>query len=231
MSGGSSCASILLVSGAAEDDELWADVLEQLPGATTLTLPNTSDLETLGEAVLIALREAIGNSSRGVLVGHSLGGATCLIAASRAPALVDGLVVVASGASMPVHPSLWQMLKDDGESSVISRLASVSAIGPAPPDPSAQDIRQRMLEMMQRADPGTLTNHLRACDAYDAPTVSVPATVVAGARDRLVSPDLAEQLAQRIGAGYELVPDAGHQIPWEAPETVVSAIRNLREPK
>ena len=83
--------------------------------------------------------------------------------------------------------------------------------------------RARMQAMMQRAAPGTLTNHLKACDAYQAPTVSVPATVVAGAEDRLVSPDLCEQLAERIGARYELVPDAGHQIPWERPDSIVDA--------
>ena len=85
--------------------------------------------------------------------------------------------------------------------------------------------------MMQRAVPGTLTNHLKACASYQAPSVLVPAIVVAGGQDRLVSPDLCEQLAERIGARYELVPDAGHQIPWEQPERIVAAIGNLSEPK
>lgn len=227
---------VLLVSGAAEDDELWSDVLAQLPGAITLTLPNSSDLEVLSESVLGTLRDALYDGageprSAGVLVGHSLGGAACVLAANRAPELVSGLVVVAAGISMPVHPSLWRIREDGGESAVIRRFAAASAIGSGGHERSSADVSRRMQTMMQRATPGTLTNHLKACDAYRAPPVSVPAAVVAGADDRLVSPDLCQQLAERIGARYELVPDAGHQIPWERPERIVDAIKALSEPK
>lgn len=236
MSDASSATQRLLVSGAAEDDELWFDMLGQLPGAITLTLPNSSDLEVLSESVLATLREATHDSagkprSAGVLVGHSLGGAACVLAANRAPELVSGLVVVASGVSMPVHPSLWRILEDGGESAVIRRFAAVAAIGSGGQGRSPAEVSPRMQTMMRRAAPGTLTNHLKACDAYRAPPVSVPAMVVAGAHDRLVSPDLCEQLAERIGARYELVPDAGHQIPWERPGRIVAAIKALSEPK
>ena len=84
---------------------------------------------------------------------------------------------------------------------------------------------------MQRAAPGTLTNHLKACDAYQAATPAVPAVVLAGAKDRLVSPDLCEQLAERLGARYELIPDTGHQIPWERPARIIEAVTSLFEPK
>jgi pimeloyl-ACP methyl ester carboxylesterase len=232
MSGGA-VPSVLLVSGAAEDDELWVEVLKQLRGATTLALPNSSDLEVLAESVLVALRSAIGDpNGSGVLVGHSLGGAVCVLAAARAPELVRGLVVVAAGASMPVHPSIWKLLGDYGELAVIRRFAAATmGGGSGGRGASNPNISERMATMMERAVSGTLAKHLKACDAYNAQAVSVPATVVAGARDRLVSAGLAEQLAQHIGADYVLVPDAGHQIPWERPESVISAIRKLSEPK
>jgi pimeloyl-ACP methyl ester carboxylesterase len=237
MSDAPSARQALLVSGAAEDEELWSDVLGQLlPGAITLTLPSSSDLKVLSESVLGTLRDALHDGAgepqnAGVLVGHSLGGAACVLAANRAPELVGGLVVVASGVSMPVHPSLWGILADGGESAVIRRFAGVSGSGSDGHERPSADVSPRMQTMMQRATPGTLTNHLKACDAYRAPTVSVPATVIAGADDRLVSPDLCEQLAERIGARYELVPDAGHQVPWERPERIVDAIKALSEPK
>jgi pimeloyl-ACP methyl ester carboxylesterase len=227
----------LLVSGAAEDEELWTEVLEQLPQAITLTLPNSPDLEVLSESVLAALRGAIDGGpgeprSAGVLVGHSLGGAACVLAANRAPELLAGLVVVASGVSMPVHPSLWGMLEDGGESAVIRRFAAAaSLVGSGGQKVSSAAVSQRMEAMMQRAVPGTLTNHLKACDAYQAATAAVPAVVIAGAQDRLVSPDLCEQLSGRLGARYDLIPDTGHQIPWEQPVSIIEAIVGLSEPK
>lgn len=217
---------ILLVAGAAEDEELWTDVIVGLPESRTLALPNSSDLKLLTESVLVALREATRDrTERAVLVGHSLGGAMCVLAAQREPGLVSSVVVVASGASMPVHHSLWDLIEADGEAAVISRFAAATAGGGSDSEePAGRGIAQRMQAMMQRAVPGTLTNHLKACDAYQAPTVPLASTVVAGARDRLVCPDLSEELSQRIGARYELVPDAGHQIPWERPDSVVSAV-------
>ena len=49
-----------------------------------------------------------------------------MLAANRAPELLAGLVVVASGVSMPVHPSLWGMLEDGGETAVIRRFAAAA---------------------------------------------------------------------------------------------------------
>jgi pimeloyl-ACP methyl ester carboxylesterase len=230
-------SAVLLVSGAAEDEELWTEVLERLPRAITMTLPNSPDLEVLSKSVLVALRGATDgrpaeSRSASVLVGHSLGGAACVLAANRAPELLAGLVVVASGVSMPVHPSFWGMLEDIGESAVIRRFAATaSPVGSGGQKVSSAAVSQRMEAMMQRAAPGTLTNHLKACDAYQAAAAAVPAVVIAGARDRLVSPNLCEQLSERLGARYELLPDTGHQIPWEQPERIVEAIADLSEPK
>ena len=107
--------------------------------------------------------------SAGVLVGHSLGGAACVLAANRAPELLAGLVVVASGVSMPVHPSLWGMLEDGGESAVIRRFAAAaSLVDSGGQAASSAAVSRRMEAMMRRAAPGTLTNHLKACDAYRA---------------------------------------------------------------
>ena len=180
------------------------------PGAITLTLPNSADLQVLSDSVLLRLRDAIdggdGEPRRaGVLVGHSLGGAACVLAANSAPELLAGLVVVASGVSMPVHPSLWGMLEDRGESTVIDRFAAAASVSVQVIGSSTVDQSERMRTMMRRAVPGTLTNHLKACASYQAPSVSVrrqwwPAAGIALSRRSLRTARRTPRRALRVGS-------------------------------
>jgi pimeloyl-ACP methyl ester carboxylesterase len=202
----------LLVCGAAEDGALWDDVIAALPDARVLVLPPTDRLQELTEAVRRAA------SPRELLVGHSLGGAvSVLAAAATGREQIAGLIVVACGASLPVHPAVWATLHESGEAAVADRLARLQ-----PPD-----VGERMGTMMRRARPGTLERHLRACGAFRAPAVAVPSVVVAGEADRVVAPPLSAQLAERLGARLVLLPGIGHQVPWEAPQAVLEAVAAL----
>jgi pimeloyl-ACP methyl ester carboxylesterase len=56
-------------------------------------------------------------------------------------------------------------------------------------------------------------------------------TVVVGARDHLTPPRFAKEIARLIpGSELVVVPDAGHQLPFEAPKRLVSIIRLLAAP-
>ena len=210
--------AVLLVAGAAEDEEIWDAVAGELQQAKTLLLPASSNVHALGRSVSDAL------SCPSVIVGHSLGGAACLIAAAAHPDLVDALVIVACGSSLPVHESIWTTLREGGEFAASQRLAAAASAQPRTGSRDDQ-ISARMQRMMDRAQVGTLERHLRACAAFQAPPIAVPVTVVAGSADRMVAPSLCRDLASQATAQLVMLEGVGHQIPWENPEAVISAVR------
>jgi pimeloyl-ACP methyl ester carboxylesterase len=56
-------------------------------------------------------------------------------------------------------------------------------------------------------------------------SIKTPVTVVVGSRDQLTPPRLAREIVDRTpGAELVVVPDAGHQLPFEAPELLASII-------
>lgn len=55
--------------------------------------------------------------------------------------------------------------------------------------------------------------------------LSLPSKVIVGEEDVITSPDLAEELAEVVGAGApEVIDEAGHLTPLEAPDKVAAAI-------
>lgn len=92
---------------------------------------------------------------------------------------------------------------------VLARYARVAAAYAAPPE-----VMQGQLEAIQDFD------------TYERlPMISAPTLVLAGADDRLIVPDNAEILAQRIpGAQLAVIPQAGHQLVIEQPQAVNQAV-------
>ena len=207
----------LLVCGAAEDEELWDAVMPALDMPSEIqVLEPTDDLAALTAAVAARL------SPTTALVGHSLGGAIAARIAVADPAASAGFVLVACGSTLPVHAATWALLHKRGPAGLARSFAEAACGGHA-------DVADRMEAMVLR-HAGALEPHLRACDAFalaaSTPTPA-PIEVVAGARDRLVSRRLMTALADVLGARLTVLPDAGHQVPWEAPEAVAAAVGRL----
>ncbi len=85
---------------------------------------------------------------------------------------------------------------------------------------------ERMLIAMPpraRADVGIAISEI---DLYEAlPRITVPTTVIAGAKDRLTPPSHARRIAERLPALQELItlPDTGHMGPLERPREITQA--------
>ncbi len=98
-------------------------------------------------------------------------------------------------------------------------------VNPATVDFLEQMIRETPIEVI-----AAFGQALYACDLRGTlPTLgSVPVVVVAGDKDRLISPSLGVELAAEIpGAELVLVPGAGHALILEDPEVVTGAITRL----
>ena len=145
-----------------------------------------------------------------VVVGHSLGGAVAIELARRHPELVDGLVLLATGARLPVPEWVMESLRADFAAECERLLTASFAGGPS-------RALERWREAMHAAGPEALEADYLACRSFDVRgglgEVRVPALVIAAAEDTLTPPWLSEELARELPlAQMALVPGAGHMV-------------------
>jgi len=173
--------------------------------------PPTSTREH-AERLALELRSTPGPT---VLVGHSLGAAIAIETALHEPELVDGLVLVTSGAHIPMPDTRLRAVKEDfaAECNRLARASFVAA--------TDEQLVQRR-EALMRAGQDVLSAGYACCRDYDArgrlADVEVPALVIAAADDVLMPTSLSEELANGLPMAHMVVVEgSGHLLPIERP--------------
>lgn len=201
------------------------------------------------EALVVTLAGLEEPVDRAVLVGHSWGGGVALAAAVRHPEHVDGLVLVASvrpGESlgwvdrMLAAPGVGDALAAAtiGSTALVLRNRRVRQLVEQRLDGRARDV-VRALEGVTGARTNAavwrsfVVEQRRLFDELadlepELAKVSVPTVVLSGGADRIVPPTVGERLAAAIpGAEHRVVPGANHLLPFDHPEDIVSAVREV----
>jgi non-heme chloroperoxidase len=63
------------------------------------------------------------------------------------------------------------------------------------------------------------------------PSLGVPVSIVVGEHDRVLEPDRSRRLAELItDARLEIIPEAGHMLPCEAPDRLAEILRTATSP-
>ncbi len=142
------------------------------------------------------------------LVGHSLGGAVALQAALDHPGLADGLVLVATGARLPVPRHAFDRLREDFDAEC-ERMVRESWAG------DHEELIRRGADAVRSLGPDTLLADYTAANDFDVRErlgeVALPVLVVSGADDPLTPPWLGEELARGLPvATMALVAGAAH---------------------
>ena len=241
---------IVLVHGWTEDRRVWKPVANRLAesGARVIAYDQrghgSSGVGTDGYSI-----DALADDLRAVLdgldlhdavvAGHSMGGMAAQAFACRHPEVlaerVAGLVLVSTAAAdtgaagRAERPAAAVM-----SSPLFQRTISHPTIGPlltrgaVGRKPAIGHLRATA-EMLAGTSVATRTGFLSAMGGMDLtsrlPDLKVPVTVMVGTRDQLTPLRAGQRIAALIpGARLEVVPDAGHQLPLEAPDLVTRLI-------
>ncbi|WP_366921831.1 alpha/beta hydrolase [Metallumcola ferriviriculae] len=156
-----------------------------------------------------------------ILVGHSMGGAVSLTLTINHAEMVDRLVLVGSGARLPVSDTLLASLKDGHFDAKFLDYAYSRAT-------DRQFVEQAKNELMLQ-DAKLAYNDFAACQGYNVIKnlggINVPTLVICGVDDMLTPVSLSEELRRGIPMAHlELIPEAGHMVMIERPEAVNQAI-------
>ncbi len=183
-----------------------------------------ADLAADAEGVISAV-----GLERYILVGHSMGGKVVQLIASRRPAGLQGLVLVApsppSPMALPLEVRRGMVHAYDDRASVIATVEQVLAGSPL----QADRLERVVADSVAGAAPAKTAWPLATSQedisqvvaAIDAPTL-----VISGTEDRVDPPEiLRAALLPRIPqARLQLLPGIGHLSPLEAPADLAAAI-------
>ncbi len=201
----------VFIHGAGRTPASWGPQLARFEGALAVALPGHPDGDPLVGApdmarwVIAEVEEIPGPL---VMVGHSLGGAVALEVALQRPDLVAGLVLVSTGARLPVPDHAFARIDDDFEAEC-ARLVEESWLHHEP-----ELIRRGTLSVIAMGPDSLRADYLSA-QQHDVRSllgeISAPALVIAGEADPLVPQWLSQELADGLPlASMAVIPEAAH---------------------
>ncbi|BCI56168.1 hydrolase [Mycolicibacterium litorale] len=178
-----------------------------------------------------------------LVVGMSLGGLTALRIAATEPALVPELVLVDVTPSAPerheqmTKAQLGAVALVQGDRTFPSFEAMLDVTVAASPHRDRESLRRGVFHNSKRLDDGTWTwryDSFRKGDGFeglwdDVPSITMPTTLVRGAKSFFVNDEDAEAFAK--GApGFQrthVVADAGHSVQGDQPRALVEILRGV----
>jgi pimeloyl-ACP methyl ester carboxylesterase len=172
-----------------------------------------------------------------VVAGHSLGGMTIQAFATAHPQVADDrverfvLVATASGglARQNLGGAAGAVLAAPVTDRVLSSPVGHALVRSALGREVAHGHLVATRDLLVATEPSVRRDFLDSIVAMDLTPglaeVTVPTTVVAGARDRLTPVRLSRQIAEAVpGAELVVLDDAGHQLPLERPDDLADLI-------
>ncbi len=179
---------------------------------------HAADLEQLLDHLTIA---------QAGLVGLSHGARVALAAARRSPNRVAKLMLLSLDLGIGMRARLtvagWRTILTECGLEALMRAMLPVVFGETFLRQQARVLDKIVEALVQRNDAAKIDCLLTALNDYPPvadtlPEPGLPARVLAGADDPLVSSTGARALAERLHGGFRLLEDTGHSIPAEAPQ-------------
>ena len=228
--------ALVCIHGSADNHHAYDRLLDALPDRAryALNLPGRAGtdgppLRTAAEMEAFLSRFIEAEVEGDYLVaGHSLGGAVAIEHALASPSeRLKGLVLLATGARLRVHPMILQLFEQAVKSGTPP---------PLPPGLYERGVAADLVDEAARARELTPIEtgaaDWRAADSFDRlrdiGAVQVPALIIAGTNDSLTPPKYAEYLAAHIPrSDLRVIQGAGHMLVMERAAEVSEAIERF----
>jgi pimeloyl-ACP methyl ester carboxylesterase len=169
---------------------------------------------------------------RYVLIGHSMGGKTAQLLASKRPSGLEALILVAPSPPVPMavpEAQRKQMIEAYGSHAGIEPLIEhvLTAV------PLSEDVREMIIEDTLKGAPAAKRAWPEAGmieDISDAvANINVPTLVLAGENDQVERVEVLErELIPRVpGSQLHIIRETGHLSPLEAPDKIAAEVRGF----
>jgi len=225
-----SALTTILIHGVGSHQD-WAIQIRRLKplNAIAIDLPGHGRSPGSGHtsveayaADIAALLDALG-LSRVRLAGHSMGGAIALTLALTQPERVASLILIGTGARLPVNPKLLAMAQTD----LVGAVSRIVEWSWTVDDPVLKAMgKTRLMQLVATS----LAGDLMACNAFDVRErlheLRHPCLIIGGKIDRMTpfaySQVLHEEIAGSMLVGVE---NGGHMLMLEQPGGISEVIR------
>ncbi len=160
------------------------------------------------------------------IVGHSMGGAIAQTLALAHKEMMKGIVLVGTGAKLKVFPIILDGIKNNFEETV--RKINQLAFSPKAP----ADLIEKGVSLMLQHRPEVLYGDFLACDRFnimdEVKKIALPTLIICGEDDQLTTLKYSEFLHSRIkGSKLQVIPNAGHMVMMESPDTFNERVREF----
>lgn len=165
-----------------------------------------------------------------ILIGHSMGGAIALECAlaekSASSTSIRGLVLIGTGATLPVSPQILHGLEADFAAMTAKLVNWMYAPG------LAESHRERALTALRQNSLPQLLTDFHACNAFDVGNqlaqLHQPTLILCGERDKMTPVASSQHLATAIPTSkLEIIPASGHMVMLEAPTVVTKIVQQF----
>jgi pimeloyl-ACP methyl ester carboxylesterase len=228
--------ALLLVHGACGSHLDWPPEIRQLDDTLVyaIDLPGHGRSKGLGKnriydyaSDVIQLINTM-NLKNIVVAGYSMGGAVAQEIGLRKIQAVSGLVLISTGAHLPVGEALLKLLSADytGATDVLLKLSY------------SRDASEHLVtlakERQHDIDQEVAIRDFTACNAFDLrgqiAAIDLPTLVISGSADRMVPPQYGRMLTEGLSNARLIQIDGGaHMVFLEKPAVVAGAITTFLE--
>ncbi|ULH18293.1 alpha/beta hydrolase (plasmid) [Deinococcus sp. KNUC1210] len=203
----------------------WEVHTPDLPGFAGT--PHSGEVSIARYADWLTQYVAAHRLERPVLLGHSLGGAVVLEAASRAPDAYAGLVLAASAplTGLVTPEAQYPVLEQLPANAALLNL-SLEALFPS----GRPDNFRHLLQDAARMAPALYSGNARALAAWSvAPETltGLPTLILGGELDLLITPERVTAQGKALNVPVSLLQGVGHGFPQEAPGIFLSELQRF----